>query len=204
MNGYDFDKTIFHGNSVRRFCIFCCVRLPYLWLLLPELLLAVILYGLKIIGKDAFLRMLEVFVLFVPCKKRFVNKFWDKNFKHVKSWYLQTKQPDDSFGRCLHCFSLRGKRSCLRKALLRRRKSTVLQATFRRNAFASFLLRFPIRPSYVATGATGIFGSRRKNHATFTKRRKSRVVFQNKADVRQKNKNASSVFGLAFFAKGRF
>lgn len=95
MNGYDFDKTIFHGNSVRRFCIFCCIRLPYLWLLLPELLLAVILYGLKIIGKDAFLRMLEVFVLFVPCKKRFVNKFWDKNFKHVKSWYLQVKQPDD-------------------------------------------------------------------------------------------------------------
>ena len=95
MNGYDFDKTILKGNSVRRFSLFCYVRLPYLWLLLPELLLAVILYGLRIIRKEGFLRMLEFFIVFVPRRQKFVERFWDKNFKHVQQWYLDSKRPDD-------------------------------------------------------------------------------------------------------------
>ncbi len=95
MNGYDFDKTIFKGNSVRRFSGYCFLRLPYLWLLLPEIVLALILYGLRIIKKDGFLRMLEWFVVFVPCREKFVKGFWDKNFKHVKGWYLDAKRDDD-------------------------------------------------------------------------------------------------------------
>ena len=95
MNGYDFDKTILKGNSVRRFSLFCCLRLPYLWLLLPELLLAVILYGLRIIRKEGFLRMLEFFVVFVPRRQKFIERFWDKNIKHVQQWYLDAKRPDD-------------------------------------------------------------------------------------------------------------
>lgn len=95
MNGYDFDKTILKGNSVRRFFMFCCLRLPYLWLLLPELLLAVILYGLRIVRKEGFLRMLELYILLVPCRKKFVARFWDKNIKHVRKWYLDAKRSDD-------------------------------------------------------------------------------------------------------------
>lgn len=95
MNGYDFDKTILKGNSVRRFCTYCSWRLPYLWLLLPELLLALILYGLRIIRKEGFLRMLEFYTLLVPCRKKFVARFWDKNIKHVQQWYLDAKRPDD-------------------------------------------------------------------------------------------------------------
>ena len=95
MNGYDFDKTILKGNSVRRFFHFCSLRLPYLWLLLPELLIAVILYGLRIIRKDGFLRMLEFFIMLVPCRKKFAERFWNKNVKHVKQWYLDAKRHDD-------------------------------------------------------------------------------------------------------------
>lgn len=95
MNGYDFDKTIMKGNSVRRFSIFCCLRLPYLWLLLPELLLAVILYGLRIIRKEGFLRMLEFFIFFVPHRQKFAARFWDKNYRFIYKWYLDAKRPDD-------------------------------------------------------------------------------------------------------------
>ncbi len=95
MNGYDFDKTILKGNSVRKFATYCFVRLPYLWLLFPEVLLALLLYVLKIIKKEGFLRMLEFFVIFVPCRQRFVARFWDKNYKCIKEWYLKAKQPTD-------------------------------------------------------------------------------------------------------------
>ena len=35
MKVFDFDETILHGNSVRRFFGYCLVRLPYLVLYLP-------------------------------------------------------------------------------------------------------------------------------------------------------------------------
>lgn len=95
MNGYDFDNTIYKGNSFRRFFFFCLLRLPYLVLYIPIQLFAWILYVLHIIGKHAFLRVLERFVMFVPNKTKFVNKFWKKNIKRVKSWYLNQRKDDD-------------------------------------------------------------------------------------------------------------
>ncbi|MCM1289442.1 MAG: haloacid dehalogenase-like hydrolase [Corallococcus sp.] len=95
MNGYDFDKTIFKGNSVQRFSMYCFVRLPYLWLLLPVYFFASVLYGMRILKKDGYLRVLEWFIVFVPNKQKKVIRFWDKNLKHVKQWYLDTKRDDD-------------------------------------------------------------------------------------------------------------
>ena len=95
MNGYDFDKTILKGNSVRRFYLYCSVRLPYLWLLMLNLPFIFILYGLRIIKKDALLHALEWFIFFVPRRQKFVARFWDKNYKHVQQWYLEAQRPDD-------------------------------------------------------------------------------------------------------------
>lgn len=53
------------------------------------------MYGLRIIRKEGFLRMLEFFVVFVPCRQKFVSRFWDKNMKHVQQWYLESKRADD-------------------------------------------------------------------------------------------------------------
>jgi len=95
MKGYDFDKTILKGNSVQRFSMYCFVRLPYLWLLTPVYLVASILYGLRIIKKDGYLRALECFIVFVPNRQKMVRRFWDKNFKHVKQWYLDAHEDTD-------------------------------------------------------------------------------------------------------------
>lgn len=95
MNGYDFDKTILRGNTVQRFWWYCVLRFPYLWLLLPIAILACLLFGLHIITKDFFLRMMEVFEIFVPNKPKQAQKFWDKNQKHLKQWYLKAKRDDD-------------------------------------------------------------------------------------------------------------
>lgn len=39
--------------------------------------------------------MLEFFVIFVPCKQKFVKRFWDKNYKCIKPWYFEVKKTDD-------------------------------------------------------------------------------------------------------------
>ena len=95
MNGYDFDNTILHGNSTRRFSFFCVARLPYLIFFTPVILLASILKALHIISMNKYLHMLEWFVALVPNVERYVVKFWDKNMKHIKSWYLAQRRDDD-------------------------------------------------------------------------------------------------------------
>lgn len=95
MIGYDFDKTILKGNSLQRFSLYCFVRLPYLWLLLPVYLFASILYLLRIVKKEGYLRVLEWFIVLVPNREKKVRRFWDKNIKHVKQWYWDVKRDDD-------------------------------------------------------------------------------------------------------------
>ena len=95
MNGYDFDDTIFKGNSMRRFSIFCALRLPYLILFVPVLLLACILRVLRILNKNRYLHMISLFVALVPNVEMFVVKFWDKNIKRIKPWYLAQRRDDD-------------------------------------------------------------------------------------------------------------
>lgn len=95
MSGYDFDDTIYRGNSMRRFSIFCTLRLPYLVLYLPVLLVAFLLRGLRIINKNAYLLMLEGFVALVPHVEKYVNAFWDRDMRRIKQWYLDRRRDDD-------------------------------------------------------------------------------------------------------------
>ena len=95
MNGYDFDDTIFRGNSMRRFSIFCTLRLPYLILFVPVLLLAFLLRGLRILNKNRYLHMISLFVALVPNAEKFAVKFWDKNINRIKAWYIAQRRDDD-------------------------------------------------------------------------------------------------------------
>ena len=95
MNGYDFDDTILKGNSMGRFSLFCAVRLPYLIIFVPVLIVAALLYVLHVINRYRYLYLISLFVALVPHPDKFVAKFWDKNMKHVKHWYLEQKRDDD-------------------------------------------------------------------------------------------------------------
>lgn len=95
MNGYDFDDTIFRGNSTRRFCIYCMVHFPYLVIMIPVLLLAVILRALHILGKNSYLHMLEWYIALVPHADRVTERFWDKNINRIADWYLAQRRDDD-------------------------------------------------------------------------------------------------------------
>ena len=95
MNGYDFDNTILRGNSTRRFYFYCLLRFPYLVLFIPVIMLASVLRGLHIISMNKYLHMLELYIALVPNVDKRVVKFWDKNMKRIKSWYLEMRRDDD-------------------------------------------------------------------------------------------------------------
>ncbi len=93
MNGYDFDKTILKGNSVRRFFCYCWARLPYLFIYLPVLLCAVIFK--RCVSSDTYYNMLTYFVKLVPNKQKFVVRYWDKHINKIKQWYFKQQKEDD-------------------------------------------------------------------------------------------------------------
>lgn len=95
MRVYDFDDTIYHSNSLRRFFGFCLLRFPYLVLVMPTQLFAYILNKCGVMSKERSLTVLEWFLYLVPNVKKQVNKFWNKEFCRIKQWYLQQKEPTD-------------------------------------------------------------------------------------------------------------
>ena len=95
MNGYDFDKTILRGNSVQRLFYYCMVRFPYLILYMVADIFIALLYAVRILNKHRFLTALEGFLLFVPNRQKVIERFWDKNLKHIRSWYLCLRRDDD-------------------------------------------------------------------------------------------------------------
>lgn len=95
MNGYDFDNTILQGNSMRRFYMYCLIRLPYLILLFPLQIFVAFLRLVRVLSYSKFYHILQWFVVFVPRIERFVERFWDKNLKHIRQWYLDQRRDDD-------------------------------------------------------------------------------------------------------------
>jgi putative flippase GtrA len=94
MNVYDFDHTIYNGDSSVDFYLFVLCRKPYLIVLLPFLLLGTILYLFGIYSKELMKETFFIFVRFIPVKET-VLCFWDKKRKKIKSWYMQQKQDSD-------------------------------------------------------------------------------------------------------------
>jgi len=94
MNIYDFDRTIYNGDSSVDFYIFVLCKKPYLIILIPLQIWGMALYLIGIYSKETMKEMFFVFVRFIPVQKM-VLCFWDKNRKKIKSWYIRQKQNTD-------------------------------------------------------------------------------------------------------------
>lgn len=86
MSGYDFDGTIYRGDSFIHFYFFCLGKFPYLIFILPFQLLFVLFtfYSRKWV-KQAF----AVYLCFVPNVHLQVEKFWDTHMNHIKPVFLK-------------------------------------------------------------------------------------------------------------------
>lgn len=95
MNSYDFDDTIIKGNCWRSFYFYCLLHFPYIALLLVVQVFFALFYLLHLVDNRKFSSVMSWYLIFIPNKEKQVEKFWDKNQKRVKKWYLDRRQDDD-------------------------------------------------------------------------------------------------------------
>lgn len=95
MIGYDFDKTIYDGDSSTHFFFYMVFHRPYLLIFAPYFLIMLAFYAMKLISKK---RIKELLFFFVPWHKnieKIVNKFWQKHANKIFDWYCTQKKDDD-------------------------------------------------------------------------------------------------------------
>lgn len=95
MNAYDFDGTIYRGDSSVDFYIYCLRKFPWILFLLPYQLLGILAYKCRICSKETEKSIFFSFLRFVPNVTCVVNNFWLKNLKHIAAWYLKQQKQDD-------------------------------------------------------------------------------------------------------------
>ena len=95
MNVYDFDKTIYHGDSTAHFFIYCLKTQPSIWKWLPYQALCTIPFALKITEKTVFKQRFYRFLTSVKDIDKTVEEFWAIHKKNIKPFYYKTQKPDD-------------------------------------------------------------------------------------------------------------
>ncbi len=95
MNCYDFDKTIYDGDSTVDFYKYCVIHYPAVLIHAPATVAAAIPFGLKLLEKTRFKQIFYRFLRQVPDVDKAVENFWAISEKKLKGWYLQQKQADD-------------------------------------------------------------------------------------------------------------
>jgi hypothetical protein len=94
MNVYDFDRTVYDGDSSVDFYLFVLRKKPYLIIMLPFQAFGIMLYLFNINPKERMKKMFFVFTRFIPVEKT-VLCFWKQNIGRIKTWYLSQKQDTD-------------------------------------------------------------------------------------------------------------
>ncbi len=93
MNVYDFDDTIYEGDSTVDFYKFCLKRKPFIILKFPFItgLLFITGFCRKIVFKEKFYGFLKCF----DDIDSEIQAFWADNIKNIKPWYKKRQKQDD-------------------------------------------------------------------------------------------------------------
>jgi phosphoserine phosphatase len=95
INVYDFDKTIYNGDSSIDFYLYCLKRKKSIIFLLPIQIYAAILYILGLKEKEYFKEKFFSFLKKINNIDEYVEDFWNKKINKIKSWYLEQKDKSD-------------------------------------------------------------------------------------------------------------
>ena len=95
MNVYDFDKTIYKGDSTLDFYIFCLKRQPLLIFLLPIQINGLILYKLGLTSKVKFKERFYIFLKYVKRREESLDLFWNIHKNKIQTWYLERQNSND-------------------------------------------------------------------------------------------------------------
>jgi phosphoserine phosphatase len=94
VNVYDFDHTIYDGDSTLDFWRFVLAKRPYLAALLPVQAWGVFRYLAGIGSKETMKEHFFRFLRFIPARNM-AAQFWERNRRKLKGWYLAQKQDTD-------------------------------------------------------------------------------------------------------------
>lgn len=106
MNVYDFDNTIYDGDSTIDFYAFCISRDPSLLRFAPAQALALFRYSVGFLDKDGLKENFYSYLRGIKDIDREVRLFWDKNYKRIKPFYYVLHRPDDVVVSASACFLL--------------------------------------------------------------------------------------------------
>ncbi len=95
MRAFDFDGTIFTGDSTVRFCLFCIKRHPFLIKHLMKGAFALLAYRMGHLDKTQAKQRLFSFLAHLPDPEGEVAEFWKTNIRNIKKWYLKMCLPSD-------------------------------------------------------------------------------------------------------------
>ncbi len=95
MNVYDFDKTIYDGDSTFNFYKYCLSKKPWLIFGLWRVLIPFVKYLFGKGTKTAFKE--QIYKSFLPKidREKYLEDFWKINVKKIKKFYLDTQKEDD-------------------------------------------------------------------------------------------------------------
>ena len=95
MNVYDFDKTIYRGDSTAGLVLYCFVKRPRCLISLPRTAVCGLLYVLRLMEKQTFKQnMFHMFAL-IPDSEQVISDFIESHKDHIKDWYLRQQEEDD-------------------------------------------------------------------------------------------------------------
>lgn len=94
MNVYDFDGTIYDGDSTMDFLFHAWKTRPSLVRYLPKQFWGFVLYGLKRIRKTQLKEYFFSFLRGIDAEKM-AEEFWDRNQQKIFSWYPEQQKCDD-------------------------------------------------------------------------------------------------------------
>ena len=95
MNIYDFDKTIYDGDSTAAFIKYCAARYPRAFVTAIPTLGAFIKYIARRYTKTQFKERMYAFLRYIPDVDSEVEAFWDCHEGNILEYYKKQKRADD-------------------------------------------------------------------------------------------------------------
>lgn len=95
MNVYDFDNTIYNGDSTLDFYFYCLKRYPAILLTVPKQLSGFLRYQIGKIDKTEFKSIFFSFLKRIEIYDKDIKQFWDTHQSKIKSWYISNQNKDD-------------------------------------------------------------------------------------------------------------
>lgn len=95
MNVFDFDNTIYAGDSTRDFYLFCLRKNPALIRYLPKQLYALIKYTAGKTDRTYTKEQCYSFLASLRNQDTLIEEFWEQHIQKIRPWYREKQQNTD-------------------------------------------------------------------------------------------------------------